>query len=232
MSGSQTLPAPRAHQLALLLESRCRRCAERLPAGAVLRAVACPLCGEPILPTEAERALLTASLAERTTSRFWTVAAVAAGGTLLVGWFPLLSSLVLAGCLVWISAAIVRPSIRMLSPVRRLVTRWSLRLAAAVYLAFSLILIEALTLLPIAGVAIKAAGMFGQVAFAGYFAHTYLGWQLAREARRAPIATGEYLLLAFATVAVLGGCVAVVAFVGWLSAKAAWLQALILGGAP
>jgi hypothetical protein len=232
MSSPTVLAASEEHELALLLSGRCRRCAELVPGGTALRGRPCARCGEETLPSATDRTVLHALHEERATVRLW-VAVVAVGvAALVAGWFPVLNSLLIAAALVWVRFTVVRPTLRLLTPRRRLVSRWTLRLAAGCFLALSIIFLEALTLIPALGALAKAVLSGAQVAVAGDFARRYLGWQLEREGRGEPVAVWEVGLLGGWLSLMLGLVAGLVAGGLWLLEKLGWVQGWMLGALP
>lgn len=207
------------HELALLLGGRCRRCAERIPGGAVLRGRPCPRCGEATLPGPEDRELLHRLASERASERLWVAVAGVGAASLVASWFPLLTSLLLLAALIWIRATLVQPALRLLTPQRRQVSRLTLRLAAACFLAASIILCELLTFVPGVGALAKVVLSTGQVAAAGIFARRYLSWQTEREARGIPMASWEVALLVGFLLTLLLFTAAAVALVGWVFQK-------------
>ncbi|MBZ4412362.1 hypothetical protein K8640_29485 [Myxococcus sp. XM-1-1-1] len=208
-----TTASPRGeeHELALLLGGRCRRCAERIPGGTALRGRPCPRCAEATLPSPEDREVLHQLATQRATVHLSVAVVGVAAAALVASWVPLLTSLLLVAALVWLRVTLVTPALQLLSLQRKLVARWTLRLAAGCFVALSVLLLELLTLVPGLGALAKVALSAGQVAVAGLFARRYLAWQTGREARGVPIAWWELgllvawmlLLLAFTTASVL-----------------------------
>src|SRR3712207_668859 len=155
MTSLSTLAASEEHELALLLSGRCRRCAERLPGGTALRGRPCPRCGEATLPSATDRAVLHELHGSQSAVRLWLAVAAVAVGALVASWFPLINSVLIIGAMVWLRFTIVKPGLSLLTPRRRIVTRWTLRLAAGCFLALSVIVLELLTLIPAAGALVK-----------------------------------------------------------------------------
>ncbi|WP_146157758.1 hypothetical protein [Enhygromyxa salina] len=122
--------------------------------------------------------------------------AVAVGlAHLLLGWVPLIGALVLLVAAAWIRVGILQPTTAMLSPRRRVLTRWTARLVMAAALAVTVILTEALTLIPVLGLPAKAVIGAGEVAIAAWAVTVYVHWQLRREAASRPIASWEWVVL-------------------------------------
>jgi hypothetical protein len=115
------------HELALLLAGRCRRCAERIPGGTALRGKPCPRCDEATLPGPGDREVLHRLSSERASARLWVAVLGVGLASLVASWFPLLTSVLLVAALVWLRVTLVRPALRLLTPRRRLVSRWRAR---------------------------------------------------------------------------------------------------------
>lgn len=204
------------HQLALLLAGRCRACAERLPGGAALRGAPCPHCAQPSTTAAAERDFLHGRLAAGSARSLWWAVLAVAAATAIAGWFPILTTVLLGAALVWIRVTIVAPALRLLSPGRRLIARWTIRLTGCAYLAVSLVLLELLTLVPVLGALAKILVSGLQVAFAGWFAQIYLGGQIRREADGKPIGFGEWLLLVAVAVGMLTAAIGAAYALVWI----------------
>ncbi len=232
MTTPAALAASEEHELALLLSGRCRRCAERLPGGTALRGRPCPRCGEPTLPTPTDRAVLHQLQDTQSSVRLWLAVAAVTAGALVASWFPLINSLLIAGALVWIRFTIVKPGLALLTPRRRIVTRWTLRLAAGCFLALSVILLELLTLIPAAGALVKTAISALEVALAGSAARRYLSWQVSRAGRGVPVAFWEVALLAVWAAVLLAMVAGMIAVVLWILGKVGLLEAQVLGAMP
>lgn len=232
MTNSTPLAASEEHELALLLSGRCRRCAERIPGGTALRGRPCPSCGEATLPSAVDRAVLHELQASQAAVRLWLAVVAVAVGALVASWFPLINSLLIAGALVWMRFTIVKPGLALLTPRRRLVTRWTLRLAAGCFLALSIIVLELLTLIPAAGALVKTLVSAGEVALAGELARRYLTWQIGREGRGEPVALWEMALLAICTAVLLAMVAGMVAVVLWILGKLGLLETQVMGGLP
>lgn len=232
---TSTLASREEHELALLLSGRCRRCAERIPGGTALRGRPCPRCDEPTLPSATDRAVLHTLHTSRSGVHLWAAAVVVALAALVAGWFPLLNSLLIAAALLWLRFTVVRPALRLLTPRRRLVSRWTLRLATGCFLALSVVVLELLTLLPGVGALLKALLSAAQVALAGGFSRRYLTWQLGREGQGTPVALWELGLVAFWAALLVALAVGTVLVLLWVLEKLGlaqhWLGTLP-GGTP
>ncbi|RYZ42055.1 MAG: hypothetical protein EOO71_09495 [Myxococcaceae bacterium] len=232
MTSSPIVAVSEEHELALLLSGRCRRCAERLPGGTALRGRPCPRCGEATLPDATDRAVLHELHDSRSAVRLWLAVASVTAGALVASWFPLLNSLLIIGALVWIRFTVVKPALALLTPRRRIVTRWTLRLAAGCFLALSVIALELLTLIPAAGALVKTAVSALQVAAAGVMTRRYLTWQVHREVLGVPVAFWELALLGVWTAVLLAVVAGMVAVVLWLLGQVGLLDNPVLGVKP
>lgn len=232
MTSSPTLAASEEHELALLLSGRCRRCAERLPGGTALRGQACPRCGEPTLPSATDRAVLHELHGSESAVRLWLAVAAVTAGALVASWFPLVNSLLIIGALVWLRFTVVKPGLSLLTPRRRIVTRWTLRLAAGCFLALSIIVLELLTVIPGVGALVKTVVSACEVAAAGVLTRRYLTWQIGREGRGEPVAFWELALLGVWTAVLLAVVVAMVAAVLWVLGQLGLLETKVLGAMP
>jgi hypothetical protein len=224
--------ASEQHELALLLSGRCRRCAERLPGGTALRGHPCPRCGEQTLPHATDRAVLHELHASQSAARLWLAVAAVAAGALVASWFPLINSLLVIGALVWLRFSLVKRGLALLTPRRRIVTRWTLRLAMGCFVALSIIVLELLTLIPAAGPLAKMLLSAAQVGGAGLLARRYLTWQIHREGQGVPVAFWEIALLAVTALVLLAMVAATVAVVLWILGKLGLVQAHVMGMMP
>ncbi len=216
------------HELALLLGGRCRRCAERIPGGTALRGRPCPGCGEETLPGPVDREVLHRLSSLRATARLGVAVGVVALAALVAGWFPLLTSVLLVAALVWLRVTLVRPALQLLTPQRRLVARWTLRLAAGCFLALAILAFEALTLVPGFGALAKVVLSAGEVAVAGLFARRYLDWQTEREARGVPVAWWEVAVLAVWLLALLVMTAVTAVLVWWVLQQLGFIKAALV----
>ncbi len=219
MTSPTALATREQHELALLLSGRCRRCAERIPGGTALRGLPCPSCAERTLPSDTDRTLLHGLHTSRSATRLWVAVALVGVAALVAGVFPVLNSLLLAGALLWVRFTIVSPALRLLTPHRRLISRWTLRLASGCFLAASVVLLEALTLLPALGIIAKSFLSAVDVALAGVASRGYLSWQLGREGRGVPVGSWEVSLLAAWGLLLLALVALCVAAMLWVLAK-------------
>jgi hypothetical protein len=232
MTSSPALAASEEHELALLLSGRCRTCAERLPGGTALRGRPCPRCGQATLPSAMDRAVLHELHGSQSAVRLWLAVAAVTAGALVASWFPLINSLLIIGALVWLRFTVVKPGLSLLTPRRRIVTRWTLRLAAGCFLALSIIVLELLTLIPAAGAVAKTAVSAGEVALAGVMTRRYLTWQIGREGKGEPVAFWEMALLVVWAVALMVVVAGMVAVVLWILGQLGLLETRVLGAMP
>jgi peptidoglycan biosynthesis protein MviN/MurJ (putative lipid II flippase) len=132
---------------------------------------------------------------------------------LLIGWFPVASTVVVALSAAWVRWQIVRPTSRLLGPSRRRVAVWTGRLGTAAFVALTLVINEALTLVPIAGPLAKVIVSGLQVAVVAWLNAVYLHWQVRREQANKPVAGWEWVVLFGTGALLIGSTVALTAAV-------------------
>lgn len=191
------------HVRALLLDGRCPGCAELLGARALFGAGPCPRCDTDLAAARGDTRALADDARERGHRRLLGIALAVGAAHLVLGWVPLAGALILLLATAWIRVGILQPTSALLSPRRRVLTRWTARLVMAAALALTVIAIEALTLVPVLGLPIKAVLGAGEVVFVAWAVTAYAHWQLDREAAREPIAAGEWLVLGLCFAAVV-----------------------------
>lgn len=226
-AASDELDRIERHEVALLVGGRCRACAERLPGGHALRSEPCPLCHTPSTLDRHERDLLLRYLRQRGNVRVGLLATAIGVSHIVVGWFPVASTVVVALSAGWIRLQIVRPTARLLTPSRRRVAVWTGRLATSAIVGATLVVNELLTLIPAAGAVAKGVIAALQVLFVDWFNARYMHWQIARDEQQVPVAWWEYAVLASATIAIFGAAIGVVAAalaaVSAVNSLAGWL---------
>lgn len=209
-------PAFLAHARALALGGRCSACAEPLPPTSLFRGAPCPLCEARADPRISGEQLARA-VGERGDQSVAGIAIAVGAAHLLLGWLPLVGAVALIAAAAWIRIGVLEPASRLLSPKRRVLTRWTARLLMAAVVAVTVIVGEALTLIPVVNLPIKAALGAGEVALCAWAVGRYAHWQVEREARGQAIGLGEWLLLAGAVGLLLASVVALVAAIAWLA---------------
>jgi hypothetical protein len=207
------------HELALLVGGRCRACAERLAGGQLLRGQSCPTCHEPIGLSDRDHAVIVEFLARRANVRVGLLAAAIGLSHLVIGWFPVASSLVVALSTAWVRLQIVQPVSRILSPSRARVSIWTSRMGTSALVAATLVVNELLTLVPIAGAFIKGLIAASEVIFIAWANARYMRWQVEREEDNLAVAWWEIGLLVGA------GALLVAASVGLVAAAVAAVTA-------
>ncbi|PRQ02315.1 hypothetical protein ENSA5_24060 [Enhygromyxa salina] len=216
-----------AHARALLVNGRCPACAEPLGPRSLFGSAPCARCELAVDPTLGGPSLV-AKVRERGHRQLFGIALAVGVAHLLLGWMPLIGALVLIVAAAWIRVGILQPTSAMLSPRRRVLTRWTARLVMAAALALTIIATEALTLLPVVGLPIKALLSAGEVAIAAWAVTTYAHWQLRRESEQLPIAIWEWVVLGLCFAALLASVIALaLAFAALASAfdsLMGWLQ--------
>jgi hypothetical protein len=220
------------HARALLLRGRCPACAEPLGPRSLFGEQPCGRCAGVIAQGRAGPggpgggAGLADALAARGRRHLIGIVIAVAVAQLLLGWLPLVGALALIGAAVWIRVGILQPTSALLSPRRRVLTRWTARLVMATALAAVVIAIEALTLLPVLGLPVKAVIGAAEVALAAAAVTAYVHWQLRREAQGLEVAAWEWAVL-IAALASLVAAVVILALA--FAALAAALQTLVEG---
>lgn len=164
-------------------------CAEVVGAKTLFRGAPCQHCGSTFsyegLATELEKV---------GTRRLWLVCGLVAAAHLIVGWVPLLDTIVLLLAAVWLRFGIISPATALMSARRRVVARLTSRMLVAVLLAATLVASQLLTLLAAIGVVLKAVIGAAQVAGAAWLITRYTHWQLRREASGKDVAGWEWAL--------------------------------------
>lgn len=206
-----------AHARALLLRGCCPSCAEPLAARSLFNAAPCGRCEAAVEP-DLGGARLAEALRDRGRRRLLAIVLAVALAHLLLGWIPLVGAVALVLAAAWIRLGILQPVSAMLSPRRRVLTRWTARLVMAAALALTVIAVEALTLLPVLGLPIKALLGAGEVALAAWAVTAYVHWQLEREAAGAALAAWEWLVLGLCFAALIASVLALALAFVWLAA--------------
>ena len=196
-----------AHTRALLLDGRCPACAEPLGARALFGREPCSHCGAEVRAHQGGTPLAD-QIRERGKRQLLMIAAGVGVAHLVLGSFPLLGALVLIAAAAWIRVGILQPVSAMLSPRRRVLTRWTARLVIAAALAIAVIATELLTLVPLLGPIAKSIIGAAEVAIAAWAVTRYVHWQLDREAVDQPIEAWEYIVLVACIVGLVASVVA------------------------
>ncbi len=212
-------PTLDAHQRRLLARRRCGRCAEVVPARAVLRQGTCPHC------TSALEMSCGGSGVLEEVRRGWRrwrlgVYGLVFLGHLLAGFVPLLPSLLLLVGLLGAHLMVLRRPLAWLGPVRRLLTRFLLAvLLALLSLAGLFANLLAVPLLALLGSGVLVSALTGLLGTALYVEGGLLlvRHRLEREARDPRLALWEWLLPLGAAGLLLGG-----AFASVLLLRGAW----------
>ena len=195
-----------AHSRALLLDARCPACAELLAPRSLFGSAPCSTC-DAIVDASLGGRELAAAAQSRGRRQLIGVAVAVAIAHLLLGWVPLTSALILLLAAVWIRVGILQPASAMLSPRRRVLTRWTARLVMAAAVAVTVIATEALTLVPLAGPIAKGIVGAGEVAIVAWAVTRYAHWQLEREAQGRDIAAWEWIVLGACAAALVASVV-------------------------
>ncbi len=215
------------HGHALVLASRCPACAELLHHKVLWRGLPCEQCGTALSSWSMDAQEVSRRMRRRGLVHLAAIAGAVALGHFAVGWFPLLSSLLMLAAAAWIRFGILYPMTRGMSPKRRTVTRWTARLLVGIFLALSLIFTEALTLVPVLGVIAKSVLGVIQVASIAGIVTLYVRWQLERSVAGDEPAAWEWgLLIAVAGTLLLSVCVFVFALFWVLEQAGALMEFL------
>jgi hypothetical protein len=171
---------------------------------------------------------LAAAIEARGRRRLLGLAVAVGLAQLLLGWLPLVGALALVLAAAGIRVAILAPTSALLSPRRRVLTRWTARLLMAAAVAATVIAVELLTLLPVLGLPIKAVIGAAEVAIMASAVTGYVHWQLRREAAGQAIAAWEWVILALAFAALVTSVVTLalvfVAIAAAFDSILGWLQ--------
>lgn len=201
-----------AHQQALLLARRCPSCAEHVPLRTLLDQTSCPHCGQvsrwPRLDDVEAR--VAAILQPWRRRRYW-IYGLAAAGSCLTGSLPVVATVVTLSALLVLRHTVLRAPMVWLGPRRRITTRLWLRLWLLLVALLALVLNELLTLLPLAGMLIKA--IVSVAAAAGYLelGLAYCHNRIRREQRGPELDWWEWALPLAMLALILLSCVAVIA---------------------
>jgi hypothetical protein len=218
---------PIAHARALVRAGRCPACAEPLASRSLFGGAPCARCNTGI---DAHVVGVQFANEVEARGRQGLLGLVLAVGLahLLLGWVPFVGALALLLAAAWIRVGILGPATSMLSPRRRVLTRWTARLVMGAALAVTLVTTEALTLVPVIGLPVKAVLGAAEVALAAWAVATYAHWQLRREAAGEAIEAWEWLILgaAFALLitCVIGLALAFIALASALESVLGWLR--------
>lgn len=192
------------HQRALLNQGRCLWCAERVPAGLVLRGGSCGSCGRgvrcPSLPSEE----LLAGVQSRWRRFRWPIYGGVAVSTALASVVPFLGALVFAVAMLSTNLLLVRRPARWLGLRRRILTRLTLSLFLALLTAASLVASALLLVLPVLGQ--LGTGLLSLLLAVIYVegALAWIGNRLRLESRQASLSLAEWLLPTLALSTLLG----------------------------
>ena len=216
-----------AHARALVLRGRCPACAEPLEPRSLFGSAPCARCDASVDASVGGGAL-AAAIEARGRRRLLGLALSVGLAQLLLGWLPLVGALALVLAAAGIRVLILQPTSALLSPRRRVLTRWTARLLMATAVAGTVIAIEVLTLLPVIGLPIKALLGAAEVALAAWTVTAYVHWQLRREAAGQAIEAWEWAILAAAVALLLASVVALalvfVALASAFDSLAGWLR--------
>ncbi|MDP6495784.1 MAG: hypothetical protein QGI09_10305 [Dehalococcoidia bacterium] len=204
------------HERALVIKNRCPACAELLDYRAIFLGESCKACGTTLSQKKLTTSHFVRGIEKRGKRQLVFIAALIAVGNLVVGWIPLLSSILALCAAVWIRLGILYPMTAFLSPKRRFLTRFTARVLVALFLALTLILSEALTLMPCIGLFGKSLIGTFQVFFMAAIVTSYVTWQVRRASDGAEPAKWEWAFLATIVSSVLGAFFVLVRIMLWV----------------
>ena len=136
--------------------------------------------------------------------------------SLLVSWLPLVSTLVVIAAMVLARWYVLAESLRWLSPARRVCTQFAVRVGIGVLAASTLVLQEALTLLPVIGWAAKPLAGVGVILLFVEVGGRYVEGRVRRDARDASLDTWEWAVPTFMLGVVMSVAVAGVLALTWI----------------
>ena len=195
----------RCHARELTLLGRCPGCAELIPVGTLLRDMPCPHCDTQLGLFESGGKQVVQTLEARICRQRLLVSIAAGAMALLVGWMPLVSTLVFLGAYLWLRMGVLNPLSQFLSPHRRLITRWTSRLALSCLLVIVLIVSMIMSLLPPIAMVGNSFMAFLKVWLCTYFLTSYIHWQMRRELACQPVLRWEWVPLVAGFILLVGG---------------------------
>ena len=204
------------HGHALALKSRCPSCAELLNHRALFQGAPCVQCGVTLAQRGFEASRFMQGMKRRGNKHLAILAGVLALSNLIIGWFPLLSSIMALLAAAWIRVGILYPMTIGLSPQRRLLTRFTARALVGLFLMSTFLISELLTLTPCVGVIGKAAIGVIQVFCMAWIVTGYANWQIRRSTSRATPALWEWSILLAIIASLLGMAYGLVLTIIWV----------------
>ena len=180
----------REHRRKLLLQGRCGRCAEQVPASVALRGRPCPHCGDRLVIPGGLDAELTATAGVWR----WVVYGLVLVSTLVGGLIPLLPTVLVFGSMMVAQVFIVRRPLKWLSPARRVTARFNLSLVLALLNAFNLFI--NVLILPFVGLSAVVASAVGTLLTVAYVeaALAFVRGRIEAEGREEPLRAWEWAL--------------------------------------
>jgi len=204
------------HGLALTLKSRCPSCAETLNHRALFQGAPCVKCGVTLAQKGYEASHFMQGMKKRGNKHLAMLAGTLAVTNLVIGWFPILSSIMALIAAVWIRIGILYPMTVGLSPQRRLLTRFTARAVVGLFLMFTILASEFLTLIPVVGVIGKSAIGVIQVFCMAWIVTGYANWQIRRSTSGKNPAPWEWSILLGIIASLLGMAYAFVLTLIWI----------------
>ena len=205
------------HRRILLGRGRCSECAEPVPPRTLLSGVDCPHCGQrPRWPVEqSAQGRIDLPMDRWRSARWWIYGGVAVG-SILLGLFPLMASLLVLTALIVARYLLFREALQWLSPRRRALSRFSLRLWLVMVAVGTLIVQELLTLLPGVNLAAKPVVSVLMTAVFVEGGLRFVRGRLDRDQRTTDLDMWEWAIPLGLLVGLLLLCAAAVAALMWI----------------
>ncbi|MFW5920292.1 MAG: hypothetical protein ACOCUS_00530, partial [Polyangiales bacterium] len=140
----------------------------------------------------------------RSRERIGLILGLASLASMLLGIvFPLLGVVAVPVALVAFRVMVVSPALYLMARRRRLVSRWTMRLAMTMAFSVAGAILTLLSTLPVIGGFVAAVAVPLVLAVVWYSGRAYLTWQLVRERKGVPVSWLEMGLLVGTLLAVL-----------------------------
>ncbi len=207
----------RVHRRMLLGRGRCSECAESVPPRSLMTGAECPHCGQsPRWPVEQGAGGRVELVTGRWRRTRWWVYGGAGAGSLILGPFPLAASLLVLIALLVARYVLFREALEWLSPRRRVLARFSLRMWMAGVAVATLIAQELLTLIPLVNLVAKPLVSLLMIAIFVEGGLRFIRGRLERDQETTDLDTWEWAVPCGLLVGLLLLCVAAVAAIMWL----------------
>lgn len=198
-------PADTLHTRLLLQRRRCPHCAETVSSAVVLRGGTCGRCQREVHSVAGVDVEDVIEAIRKDWRRWrWPVYLLVFIAQAATSWIPVAPAILMFVSLIAVELLMIRRPLRWLSVRRRIVSRASLRLSAAVITIIDLLL--NLVLLPLIGVNVLTIGVVGTLLVVGYVevSLAVASNRLRREARAPGLDWWEWSVPAFLILLVFG----------------------------